>query len=91
MLDPDGDGVRTGGDLRFFASSGRELAYEIADWNTSGTSTSGKSTFLSGTNTVILLPGARQAQIRLPTTQVTTLCGQMVVKGSGIWIILTLT
>jgi hypothetical protein len=38
FLDSDGDGVRTGGDLRFFASSGQELAYEIADWNTSGTS-----------------------------------------------------
>ena len=36
--DGDGDGVRTGGDLRFFASSGQELAYEVADWNTSGTS-----------------------------------------------------
>ena len=38
FLDSDGDGVRTGGDLRFFAASGQELAYEIADWNTSGTS-----------------------------------------------------
>ena len=38
FLDSDGDGVRTGGDLRFYASSGKELAYEIADWNTSGTS-----------------------------------------------------
>ncbi|MEL0098090.1 MAG: DUF2341 domain-containing protein, partial [Opitutae bacterium] len=35
FLDSDGDGVRTGGDLRFFAASGQELAYEIADWNTS--------------------------------------------------------
>ena len=33
FLDPDGDGVRTGGDLRFYASNGKELAYEIADWN----------------------------------------------------------
>ena len=41
----DGDGVRTGGDLRFYSSSGQELAYEIADWNTSGTSEYlGKST-----------------------------------------------
>ena len=54
MLDPDGDGVRTGGDLRFFASSGQELAYEIADWNTSGTSHIWvKVPSLSGTNTVI--------------------------------------
>ena len=35
FLDPDGDGVPTGSDLRFFASSGKELAYEIADWNPS--------------------------------------------------------
>ena len=54
MLDTDGDGVRTGGDLRFFASSGQELAYEIADWNTSGTSHIWvKVPSISGTNTVI--------------------------------------
>ena len=54
FLDSDGDGVRTGGDLRFFASSGQELAYEIADWNTSGTSSIWvKAPSISGTNTVI--------------------------------------
>ena len=54
FLDSDGDGVRTGGDLRFFASSGQELAYEITDWNTSGTSDIWiKAPFLSGTNTLI--------------------------------------
>ena len=31
----DGDGVLSSGDLRFFASNGKELAYEVADWNTS--------------------------------------------------------
>ena len=30
--------IRTGGDLRFFASNGKELSYELADWNTSGVS-----------------------------------------------------
>ena len=54
FLDSDGDGVRTGGDLRFFASSGQELAYEIADWNTSGTSEIWvKVPSISGTTTVI--------------------------------------
>ena len=54
FLDSDGDGVRTGGDLRFFASNGKELAYEIADWNTSGTSHIWvKVPSISGTNTVI--------------------------------------
>src|SRR6056300_36116 len=54
FLDSDGDGVRTGGDLRFFASSGQELAYEIADWNTSGTSNIWvKVPSISGTTTVI--------------------------------------
>ncbi|NDH00332.1 MAG: DUF2341 domain-containing protein, partial [Opitutae bacterium] len=54
FLDGDGDGLRTGGDLRFFASSGQELAYEIADWNTSGTSHIWvKVPSISGTNTVI--------------------------------------
>ena len=38
FLDSDGDGIRTGGDLRFFASNGKELSYELADWNTSGVS-----------------------------------------------------
>ena len=38
----------------FFASSGQELAYEIADWNTSGTSSIWvKAPSISGTNTVI--------------------------------------
>jgi hypothetical protein len=54
FLDSDGDGVRTGGDLRFFASSGQELAYEIADWNTSGTSDIWvKVPSISGTTTVV--------------------------------------
>ena len=54
FLDSDGDGVRTGGDLRFFASNGQELSYEIADWNTTGTSNIWvKIPSLSGTNTVI--------------------------------------
>ena len=54
FLDSDGDGVRTGGDLRFFASNGQELAYEIADWNTSGTSEIWvKVPSISGTTTVI--------------------------------------
>ena len=54
FLDGDGDGVRTGGDLRFFAASGQELAYEIADWNTSGTSNIWvKVPSISGNNTVI--------------------------------------
>ena len=35
FLDPDGDGVPTGSDLRFFASNGKELPYEIAEWNPS--------------------------------------------------------
>jgi hypothetical protein len=40
--------------LRFFASSGQELAYEIADWNTSGTSNIWvKVPSISGTTTVI--------------------------------------
>jgi hypothetical protein len=38
FLDSDGDGIRTGGDLRFFASNGKELSYELADWNSSGVS-----------------------------------------------------
>ena len=38
FLDSDSDGIRTGGDLRFFASNGKELSYELADWNTSGVS-----------------------------------------------------
>ena len=38
FLDSDSDGIRTGGDLRFFASNGKELPYELADWNTSGVS-----------------------------------------------------
>jgi hypothetical protein len=38
LLDTDSDGIRTGGDLRFYASNGKELSYELADWNTSGTS-----------------------------------------------------
>ena len=38
FLDSDSDGIRTGGDLRFFASNGKELSYELADWNTSGIS-----------------------------------------------------
>ena len=37
FLDSDGDGIRTGGDLRFFAANGR-ASYELADWNTSGVS-----------------------------------------------------
>ena len=54
FLDSDGDGVRTGGDLRFFAASGQELAYEIADWNTSGQSDIWvKVPSVSGTNTII--------------------------------------
>ena len=54
FLDSDGDGVRTGGDLRFFATSGQELAYEIVDWNTSGNSDIWvKVPSISGTNTVI--------------------------------------
>ena len=54
FLDPDGDGVRDGGDLRFFAANGKELPYEIADWNTSGTSNIWvKVPSISGTNTVI--------------------------------------
>src|SRR6056300_745667 len=54
FLDSDGDGVRTGGDLRFFASSGQELAYEVADWNTSGTSEIWvKVPSISGTTTVV--------------------------------------
>ena len=40
--------------LRFFASNGQELAYEIADWNTSGTSDIWvKVPSISGTSTVI--------------------------------------
>ena len=38
FLDSDSDGIRTGGDLRFFAANGKELSYELADWNTSGVS-----------------------------------------------------
>jgi hypothetical protein len=38
FLDSDSDGIRTGGDLRIFASNGKELSYELADWNTSGVS-----------------------------------------------------
>ena len=38
FLDSDGDSIRTGGDLRFFASNGQELSYELADWNSSGVS-----------------------------------------------------
>jgi hypothetical protein len=54
LLDPDSDGIRTGGDLRFFDSNGKELAYEIADWNTSGTSNIWvKVPSISGNNTVI--------------------------------------
>ena len=54
MLDSDDDGIRDGGDLRFYASNGQELAYEIADWNTSGTSNIWvKAPTISGTNTVI--------------------------------------
>ena len=54
FLDPDGDGVRDGGDLRFFATNGKELPYEIADWNTSGASNMWvKVPSISGTNTVI--------------------------------------
>ncbi|MDA9110479.1 DUF2341 domain-containing protein, partial [bacterium] len=53
-LDSDGDGVRTGEDLRFYSSNGKELAYEIADWNTSGTSNIWvKAPAVSGNNTVI--------------------------------------
>ena len=55
LLDPDSDGIRTGGDLRFYASNGKELAYEIADWNTSGTSNIWVKvpTISSSVNTVI--------------------------------------
>ena len=42
------------GILRFFAASGQELAYEIADWNTTGTSNIWvKVPTVSGTSTVI--------------------------------------
>ena len=55
FLDGDSDGIRTGGDLRFYASNGKELAYEIADWNTSGTSNIWVKvpTISSSVNTVI--------------------------------------
>ena len=54
-MDGDSDGIRTGGDLRFYASNGKELAYEIADWNTSGTSNIWVKvpTISSSVNTVI--------------------------------------
>ena len=54
FLDSDGDGIRTGGDLRFFASNGKELPYELSDWNTSGTSNIWvKVPSISGNNTKI--------------------------------------
>ena len=54
FLDSDADGIRDGGDLRFFASNGKELPYEIADWNVTGTSNIWvKVPSISGTNTVV--------------------------------------
>ena len=54
FLDEDGDGVPTGGDLRFYASNGKELPYEITDWNTTGTSSFWvKAPSISGSGTVI--------------------------------------
>ena len=54
FLDPDSDSIRTGGDLRFYASNGKELPYEIVDWNTSGTSQVWvKVPSISGNNTQI--------------------------------------
>ncbi|MGY9015671.1 MAG: DUF2341 domain-containing protein, partial [Rhodospirillales bacterium] len=54
FLDIDADGIRDGGDLRFFDSNGKELSYEIADWNSSGTSNIWvKAPSISGTNTII--------------------------------------
>ena len=54
FLDEDGDGVPTGGDLRFYASNGKELPYEITDWNTTGTSSFWVNAHsISGSGTVI--------------------------------------
>ncbi|MBV42384.1 MAG: hypothetical protein CL834_05075, partial [Crocinitomicaceae bacterium] len=54
FLDSDGDGIRTGGDLRFFAANGKELSYELADWNSSGSSQVWvKVPSISGNNTLI--------------------------------------
>ena len=67
FLDGDGDGVRTGGDLRFFAASGQELAYEIADWNTSGTSDIWvKVPTISGTNTEITAAWGKSGTETMP-------------------------
>ena len=86
FLDGDGDGVRTGGDLRFFASNGQELAYEVADWNTSGTSDIWvKVPSISGTRYRDHRSlGQNGYRDHCPTMRPIILYGLMIMRGSGI-------
>ena len=84
FLDSDGDGVRTGGDLRFFATSGQELAYEIVDWNTSGNSDIWvKVPSISGTNTVITAAWGKTGTETTPDYSTMIQFGPMILVASG--------